>query len=260
VEDAVLAGAVAVGSTAAAAAAMSVAHPAENSIWRYFERVKETLPDDGRKWASDFVGSKQKSELNEKKGSRFLPTKHEVVAYAMGIAVLTFCYSYVKVEFNIAGLLEVIPIVLLTFMLVEFIKIFVVTVFVRSKGVWAEHKIWPLGLLLLFITTLAFKMPLSSPTRSVRHGPKFSAHLEATVTAIESVINIAFVGIFYVILISGFTLLGSSGLAFCVMMAFFESLPIPPMSSKEFLRHNKGLWAAIFATTTTLFILWLLFL
>jgi hypothetical protein len=258
VESAALAGAVAVGSTAAASAAMSLAHPAEDSIWRYFDKVKETLPDDGRKWASDFVESKKKLKVDEKKASSFLPTKQEAVAYVVGIVVLTLCYAFAKVAFDLAGFLVVLPMIMLTFIIVEFVKIFVVTVFVRTRGVWAEHKLWFLGLVLLAVTTLAFRVPLSSPSRSVRHGPKFSKRLEVIVASFETLVNLACAGIFFVVLLSGFTLLGSTGLAFCVMMAFFEILPIPPMASKEIWNHNKGLWAALFAAATAMFVAWLL--
>ena len=258
VENAALAGAVAVGSVAAASAVMSAVHPAEDSIWRYFDKVKETLPDDGRKWASDFVESKKKLKVDEKKGSSFLPTRQEAVAYVVGITVLTLCYAFAKVAFDLAGFLVVLPMIMLTFIIVEFVKIFVVTVFVRTRGVWAEHKVWFLGLVLLFVTTLAFRVPLSSPSRSVRHGPKFSKRLEVIVASFETLVNIAFAGVFFVVLVSGFTLLGSTGLAFCVMMAFFEILPIPPMASKEIWKHNKGLWAVLFAAATTMFVAWLL--
>jgi hypothetical protein len=268
VENAALAGAVAVGSAAAASAIMSVARPAEDSASRYFEKTKESFSDDGRKWASDFVESKRKLKVDEKKGSRFLPTKQEAVAYAVGIGVLTICYAYAKVALDWVGFLEILPMVLATFMIVEFVKIYVVTAFVRSRGVWAEHKIWPLGLLLLGVTTLAFRVPLSSPTRSVRHGPKVSKHLEVIVASVETLVNLAFSGIFFAILLIGetilnnigLTLLGSTGLAFCVMMSFFEILPIPPMGSKEVWDHNKALWVALFAAATTVFVLWLLLL
>ncbi len=268
VENAALAGAVAVGSVAAASAIMSVARPAEDSASRYFEKTKESFSDDGRKWTSDFVESKRKLKVDEKKGSRFLPTKQEAVAYAVGIGVLTICYAYAKVALDWVGFLEILPMVLATFMIVEFIKIYVVTAFVRSRGVWAEHKIWPLGLLLLGVTTLAFHVPLSSPTRSVRHGPKVSKHLEVIVASVETLVNLAFAGLFFAILLvgetvinnSGVMLLGSTGLAFCVMMSFFEILPIPPMGSKEILDHNKALWATLFSAATTVFVLWLLLL
>ena len=185
VENAALAGAVAVGSVAAASAVMSTGHPVEDSIWRYFDKVKETLPDDGRKWASDFVESKKKLKVDEKKGSSFLPTRQEAVAYGVGVAALTLCYAFAKVAFDLAGFLVVLPMIMLTFIIVEFVKIFVVTVFVRSRGVWAEHKVWFLGLVLLFVTTLAFRVPLSSPSRSVRHGPKFSKRLEVIVACLK---------------------------------------------------------------------------
>lgn len=268
VENAVFAATAAVGSVAAAAAVMSAVRPAEEGAWRYFEKIKEPLPDQGRKWASDFVESKKKLEVEEKRGRRLLPTKNEAVAYAVGILVLTLCYGYAKVAFDWAGFLEVAPIILATFMIVEFVKIYVTTAIVRGRGVWAEHKVWYLGLVLLGVTTLAFRMPLSSPTRSVRHGPKFSKRLEAFVASVETVVNLAFTGVFFAILIvgesvlqnSGLTLLGRTGLAFCVMMSFFEILPIPPMASREIWEHNKALWGGLFAVAASVFVAWLLLL
>ena len=64
----------------------------------------------------------------------------------------------------------------------------------------------------------------------------------------------------YVLLIGGFTVIGSTGLAMCVISAFFDAWPIPPLKGKTILNHSKILWATLFTATLVLYGSWLLLL
>jgi hypothetical protein len=57
---------------------------------------------------------------------------------------------------------------------------------------------------------------------------------------------------------SGFTAIGSTGLAMCIISAFFDTFPITPMNGREIFDHSKTLWIALFMVTVALYVSWLL--
>ena len=223
------------------------------------ERLRKLLPDTIKKWLEGYISSKRKLGVNEKSGSPFLPTPAEVVTYAISIVVLALSFSFVKAN-DLSQILTVLPIVLATSILVAFVKTFSVIAFLRSKGVWTEYKLWYFGLAIFLITTIAFRVPFSSPTRKVHAQTNFTKRLGAIVASAEIIITLAFAAVFFVLLLSGFTLIGSTGLAMCIIAAFFDTFPFPPMSGKELYGQNKILWAGFFIVTLILYACWLIML
>ena len=123
--------------------------------------------------AGEIVSSRRKLNVTEKTGSLFRPTKPEALAYITSIIVLAVSFSYVKV-ITLNQIWALLPVFFATSVLVGFVQKFFAIVFMRSRGVWSEHKIWPFGLVLFLFTTFPFKVPFSSPTRSVHQSTKFT--------------------------------------------------------------------------------------
>ena len=71
---------------------------------------------------------------------------------------------------------------------------------------------------------------------------------------------LAFAAFFFVLLISGFTLIGSTGLAMCVILAFLDTFPVAPMNGKAIYGYSKLLWVLLFAVALTLYGSWLILL
>jgi outer membrane protein assembly factor BamB len=242
------------------------------------EKTKGILPDNIKSWLEDFVESRHEINVEAKIGASYLPTGPEILAYGIAIVALTLAFSYAEVN-SLANIFEVLPLILVTSVLVVLVQKFVSIALMRKLGVWSEYKIWPLGLVLFLVTTLAFRVPFSSPTRDVEasHEPaeqappssltpeahslsKHTELFEAIVPASEILVGVLFAGLFFIILKSGFTLVGSTGLAMCIIGSFFESLPIEPLDGKDIYDHSKMIWAAIFLGTLILFALWVLLL
>ena len=219
-------------------------------------KTKDLIPDTVKKWLEDFVSSKRKLTVEEKVGSPFLPTKPELLAYVLSIVLLSLSFSYVKVS-SLNQILAVLPTILATSILVTFVKTFVIVAYVRSRGVWTEHKIWYFGLATFAVTTLAFRVPFSSPTRRVQ-SHESSNRLEGILSIAEIGIGLVFAAAFFVLLVSGFTLIGSTGLAMCLIGAFFDSFPLTPMNGKTLYEYKKKLWAIFFLITLVLYFAWLL--
>jgi hypothetical protein len=223
------------------------------------KEIRDFLPSSIKKWLANFMLSKRKPVVEEKRGSPFVPKKPEVLAYCISIAVLAFSFSYVKVN-SIAEILVVLPTIFATSIIVEFVKTFVLVAYARSRGVWTEHKLWYLGLATFIVTTFAFRVPFSSPSRSVHHSPKYTKRLGAILSSAAVLISLAFAGLFFVLLVSGLTGIGSTGLAMCLIAAFFDTFPVAPMKGRAIFEHSKILWAALFMMTLSLYGAWLLLL
>ncbi|MGD0645941.1 MAG: YncE family protein [Candidatus Bathyarchaeia archaeon] len=219
-------------------------------------KTKGIIPDNLRQWLEEVVSSRRKLEAIEKSGSLFKPTKTEILAYIVLIIVLAVSFSYVKV-ITLSQIWVLLPVFFATSFIVGFVQKFFSIVYLRSKGVWSEHMIWPLGLVLFLFTTFAFKIPFSSPTRSV-NSKKFTEHLGALVAASEIFISIAFAGFFFLLLRGGYAAIGDAGLSMCVIGSFFGTFPVTPLSGKDIFNHSKRLWAGLFITTLIIFVAWLL--
>jgi Zn-dependent protease len=221
------------------------------------QSISNLLPDTTKKWLHEFISSKRKIVITPKKGNPFKLTKLELVSYAVALGVLTLAFAYAKAP-NLNDILSIIPIILVTSIIVEFVKNFVVEVSARKLDVWTEHRLWYFGLATFLLSTLVFKVPFSSPSRNVHYSTRFTRRSLGLVSAASIFIGFFFAIIFYIAFINGFTQVGSIGLVMSLTLAFFEALPIPPMNGKDIYDWSKGVWATLFASTFTLYILCLL--
>jgi outer membrane protein assembly factor BamB len=248
--------AVSIASLIFAAVSSAPAGAASGFFSKLINKVRELIPDTVKKWLEDFIASKRKLKVDEKTGSPYLPTKSEAVVYGLSILFSTFAFSYVKVN-SLDQILIIIPTFFATSILVSFARTYILAVYTRRKGVWTEYKLWPFGVGLFLLSTLAFRTPFSSPTRTVRHSKNFTNRLAGFLSVAAIFITLGFGSFFLVLYKSGFALIGGTGLAMCLISAFFDTFPIEPMGGKDIFRYNKALWGILFAVTLTLYALWI---
>lgn len=223
------------------------------------QRINQFLPETLKKWLHEFISSKRKLIIGQKTGRSFTLTRQEMLSYAVSLSILTFAFSYARVA-TLDQIWPVIPTVLATSIIVEFVKNFSIEVVARSRGVWTEHRLWYFGLAAFLFSTLAFKVPFSAPSRITHHSPKFTRRSLGLVSSASIFIALAFAAIFYALFINGYTLIGNMGLVMCLTMAFFDSLPIPPMNGKDIYNWSKVIWIALFMVAFALYTLCLLLL
>ncbi|HEY4674867.1 MAG TPA: VWA domain-containing protein [Candidatus Bathyarchaeia archaeon] len=221
------------------------------------QKITRLLPETLKRWLHEFISSKRKLVITQKRGHTFALTKLEIVSYVVGLSVLTLAFSYAKAQ-SLDEIFSVIPTILATSILVEFVKNFAVEVIARSQGVWTEHRLWYFGLAAFLLSTLAFRFPFSSPSRNTHYSSKFTKRSLGLVSSASIFVGLAFAIIFYVLLVSGFALIGSIGLVMSLTLAFFEALPIPPMNGKDIYDWSKLLWTALFVATFAFYVLCLL--
>ncbi len=255
--EAAVATVAAAAATGAVSVAVAAAKPAAGlPTDKVAKETGSLLPSTLKKWLASLVMSKRKLKVEEKKGSPFKPTKPELLAYGISIVLLTLSFSYVKVS-NLADILTVLPTILATSILVGFAKAFASIAYARRRGVWTEHKLWYFGLATFIVTTLAFRVPFSSPSRNVHHSPNLTKRLSATLSSFSILVALAFGGFFFLLLLSGNKVIGGTGLAMCLIDAFFDTFPITPMNGRKIFDHSKKVWAAFFAATLALYVSWL---
>jgi hypothetical protein len=218
------------------------------------QKINGFFPETFKKWLADFVSSKRKLVIRGRVGRSFVPTKWEAVSYAVALLVLAFAFSYVKVV-NLGEILSVLPTVLATSIVVEFVKNFTIVTVARLRGVWTEHRLWYFGLVTLLVSSFVFRVPFSSPSRVTHDSPKFTKRSLGLVACASVLVGLAFAGLFYILLANGFILVGNIGLVICLTMAFFETVPIPPMSGKDLYDWSKPLWISLFTATFALYML-----
>jgi outer membrane protein assembly factor BamB len=248
----------AVGAVSAVFAAVSSAPVgvASGFFDKVVDKIRELVPDTAKKWLESFIASKRKLQVDEKKGSPFLPTKSEALVYGLSILFSTFAFSYVKVN-SLDQILVVLPTFFATSILVSFVRTYVLAIYSRRRGVWTEYKLWYFGLGLFLVSTVAFRTPFSSPTRTVHHSRNFTERLGGFLSCAALFITLGFGAFFFILYKNGFALVGGTGLAMCLISALFDTFPIEPMGGKDLYKYNKSLWGILFGVTLTLYVLWL---
>jgi len=255
-EGALFAGLLTVGMTGAVSSLGSAVSSSGNAV---AQKISGLLPEVLKKWLHDFISSKRKLVITQKAGNPFKLTKLEVASYVVALSILTFAFVYAKIQ-TLDEILFVLPTILATSIIVEFVKNFVVEAVARKMGVWTEHRLWYFGIAAFLISTLAFRTPFSSPSRNIHYSKSFTKRSIGIVSATSVFIGFAFAVIFGIVFVSGFTLIGSVGLVMSLTMAFFEALPIPPMSGKDIYDWSRPLWTTLFVATFSLYMLCLLLL
>jgi|GEM_PF-663726 len=239
-----------------AAASSASAGATGGFLDKIIDKVRGLLPKTVKKWLEDLIASKRKLKIDEKTGSPYLPTKSEIAGYTVSILVLTFSFAYVE-AIDLNQFLLVLPIFFATSILVALIRTYILAVWARRRGVWTEYKLWYFGIAMFLVSTLAFRSPFSSPTRTIHHSRNFTERLGGLLSCAAIFITLGFAGLFFILLKSGFVLIGGTGLAMCLITAFFDTFPIKPMSGEGIYKYNKLLWASLFFTTLAFYGAWL---
>jgi Zn-dependent protease len=253
-EGALAAGLVTVGLTSAVSAIASAISKPSSTIAKKFA---DLLPEILKKWLHEFLSSKRKLHISEKAGNPLKLTKLEIISYIVALVTLTLAFAYAKAQ-TVDAILSVLPIVLATSIVVGFTKSFLEEAIARKLGVWAEHRLWYFGLALFVLSTLAFRVPFSSPSRNIYFSKEFTKRSLGLASAASVFIGLAFSAIFYVMFVNGFTLIGSIGMVMSLTIALFETFPIPPMNGKEIYNWSKPLWFGLFVAAFTPYILCIL--
>ena len=259
VEGAFFAGVLTVGLISVVSSLSSAITNPETYPSQAVAKTVNMFPETLKKWLAEFISSKRKKTGEQRKGSLLALTKLETLSYAAALAILTFAFSYAKAD-TLNSIPFLIPTVLATSVIMEFVKNYVTEVIAKSKRVWTEYRLWYFGLATFLVSTLAFKVPFSSPSRLIHHHPEFTKRSLGSVATVSVVVPLAFATVFYALFIKGYTAIGNVGVVMCLTMAFFDSIPIRPMNGKDIYDWSKIVWVTLFIASFTLYALCLFLL
>jgi hypothetical protein len=221
------------------------------------EKLGGMLPSGVQMWIENYIGSKGELSLQAGLSSTFKLTRVELIAYAISLVTLTVAFAYSSAV-TLDEILIGLPVILGTSILIEFLKNYLLNVFSRSKGAWVEYRIWAPGWLMFAVSSFIFKTPFSSPSKTAKHACPESEQI-CGVMAVSSVILVLLFGAgFYYLSTQGISEIGNIGLGMCLLAAFFDSIPIPPLNGKDIWDWNKGASILLLVATFTANIYWLM--
>jgi hypothetical protein len=219
---------------------------------KWLKKIINILPDAAKSLIEEFVSSKNKTAIDERKASPYMVLREEAIAYAFGISLMTAAYSY-SAGYTLEEIMANIPAIFSTSVLFAFSKNYLSTVISRRYAVWTEHRIWPLGALLFTLSSLILRVPFSSPSRLERSDRNQDKRKTGLLSSASILITITFAGIFYLTYSMGWRLVGSVGAIMCLTSALFDSLPFSPMSGRDILMWDKRIWIVTFGSAIILF-------
>ena len=185
-------------------------------------------------------------------------TEGEIRDLIIVFIVLSICFSISSVGMNVHGFVSILPIVMIGvgagFILREFGQKFVA----MKYGLQAEFKLWPLGLLIAFVTSffgVVFAFPGEVKTNSDNISDEMNGKIGIAGPMANMTLSLIFIGI--AALVSPFTvhsqffnlifLTCTVGFSVNSFLATFNLLPIYTLDGIKVLKWNVRIWIVVFA-------------
>ncbi|UCE29010.1 MAG: VWA domain-containing protein [Candidatus Bathyarchaeota archaeon] len=236
-------------SSTLAAMSSSLTNPVASVRSTFWGRIVAALPDSLQNllqsYGEEILASKTQKGVGTKEFSRLMVTQTEVLAFVLGAATLTFCFSY-AVAGATTRILSVVPIVFVAVAVVELVYWLTMEVVARRMGIWSEYRVWPMGIIMLLVFTLAFRSPFCVAGRSEFQSAKPAKRVIGLISLSGPVACLLLGGLFAVLLSFGYEQLGSLGVMVCMTKATFDLIPTRPMNGKEIFNWNKIIWLMLF--------------
>ena len=220
------------------------------------EWLNKLLPSTVRMWVENYISSKGKIQLEEGGGSVYKLTRVELIAYLIALTVFTIAYAYSS-SATLEEMLRAIPMVIATSILIEFLKNHFLNIFSRSRGLWAEYRLWPPGLLMFIFSSFFFRTPFSSPSKRAQSKGTHVDLIGGLVAVNTVLIVTALAGVFYYLKVWGISDIGHIGVGMCLISAFFSSIPVPPLNGKTIWDWNKVVSIVLLVVTFFINFYWI---
>jgi hypothetical protein len=175
--------------------ATAISNPLNMPFTWLWEKINSLLPDSVKGWLESFISSKHQMVIEHKQGSIYALSRIEILAYLASLAVMTFAFAYSGAG-SLDDFILLIPTVLATSVIVGLTKNLITELYSRTRGVWAEHRLWYFGLTTFLFSTIVFRTPFSSPSRIVNHSPSFTPRSQGLVASASVVISLVFGAVF----------------------------------------------------------------
>jgi len=261
-QDAVAGGVATVAMTSTLAVmSSSLANPAASVGGSLWSRIVSALPDSLQNllqsYGEEILASKTHKEIEAKEVCRLVITPAEILAFALGAVTLTFCFSY-AIAGATTAILNVVPVVFVTVVVAELVYWLTMEIVARSMGIWSEYRVWPIGIGMLLVFTLAFRSPFCVAGRSKFQCANPTKRSIGLISLSGPVACLLLGGIFAMLLSFGYEQLGSLGVMVCMTKATFDLIPTPPMNGKEIFDWNKIIWLMLILPSAASYLFFIL--
>ena len=185
-------------------------------------------------------------------------SRSEIRDLTIAFIVLSFCFAISNVGLDVHGILSILPIVMvgvgIGFLLHELGHKFVA----MKHGCQAEFELWPLGLVIAFVTAF-LGFVFASPGEAKIYSDHMDDEVNGRISVAGPMANMALALVFLAIaaLIYPFKihsdifnliyLISTVGFAVNSFLAAFNLFPIYSLDGTKVLKWNAGVWIAVFA-------------
>lgn len=191
-------------------------------------------------------------------------TRNEVRDLLIAFVVLSLCFAIATVKFDVKGIISLLPIVMIGvgtgFLLHELGHKFMA----MKHGYWAEFKLWPLGLVIAFVTAL-IGVVFAAPGSVNTYADNMSDEIVGKITLAGPLTNILLALAFIVVAALVYPYKGSLpelihmictiGYSVNSFLAAFNLLPFMTLDGIKVLKWNTWVWVAVFALAGTMTIM-----
>ena len=185
-------------------------------------------------------------------------TKGEIRDLTIAFIVLSICFAISNVKFDVRGFFSILPIVMvgvgIGFILYELGQKYMAV----KYGCQAEFKMWPLGLLIAFVTSF-FGFVFALPGEVRINADHITGEIEGKIAIAGPMANMTLALVFIVIaalicplkahfgLFELLYLICTVGYSVNSFLATFNLLPIYSLDGIKVLKWNAGIWIVVFA-------------
>jgi len=110
----------------------------------------------------------------------------------------------------------------------------------------------------MFVLSMAvFKTPFSAPSKSIQKESEAAEKISGLLAMLSVFLVILFGAGFYYLGAQGISSIGNIGLGMCLLSAFFDRIPIPPLIGRDVYEWHKKLSILLLVATFVLNMYWL---
>ena len=182
-------------------------------------------------------------------------TKVEIRDLIIAFIALTICFSIATAGLNVHAFISCLPIVIVGVAIGSLLHELGHRFVARKYDCWAEFKLWPLGLLIAFVTSF-FGVVFASPASIRIHPENVSDEISGRISIAGPMANMALALIFIAIaaLVYPFKihsdifnliyLICTVGFSVNSFLATFNLFPLYSLDGTNVLKWNIGIWLA----------------
>ena len=207
-------------------------------------------------YIEEWLKSMKEKEIPRPENWKFITLK-ELKTVVISIIVVLIVYTFVESGsisnfLNFTVFAYIAPRVLLTSILVYAINDYGEALIAKIRNIWAEVRLWPCGLFSLILTGFALRSPFASPSLTLyQYGCPWWEKVRILI--FKYLMLMLSTGLFALMYIVGFRIVGDAGILICLISASFMLIPVKPYPGKILFKRRFIIWLLLFLSSFILY-------